>query len=112
MKENIGTRLRRLRKQHGFTQTQIAEYLGFKQGQIAKLENNQRKLKVSSLEKLCELYRCDENYILHGYGKNTLKFKSNVKELNLNTVANMNKIIRNVEYLADIMEKYGVDVDG
>lgn len=105
MTETIGDRLKFLRKQHHFTQKQIADYLEFQQGQIAKLENNQRKLKVSSLEKLCELYNCEEDYILEGIEDNSthnIAFRSNVKDLNLNTIASMNKIIKNIEFLADI----------
>ncbi len=108
MTETIGDRLKFLRKQHHFTQKQIADYLEFQQGQIAKLENNQRKLKVSSLEKLCELYNCDEDYILEGIEDNPthhIAFRSNVKDLNLNTIANMNKIIKNIEFLADITKE-------
>ena len=85
MTETIGERLKALRKKHHFTQKQIADYLEFQQGQIAKLENNQRKLKVSSLEKLCELYNCDEEYILEGIEDNydpKIAFRSNVKYLN------------------------------
>ncbi len=105
MNDTIGDRLKLLRKQHHFTQKQIAEYLEFQQGQIAKIENNQRRLKVSSLEKLCELYNCEEEYILQGIEDNdnhVIAFRSNVKDLNLNTIANMNKIIKNIEFLADI----------
>lgn len=105
MTETIGERLKILRKQHHFTQKQIADYLDFQQGQIAKLENNQRKLKVSSLEKLCQLYNCEEDYIISGAEDNSMHhiaFRSNVKDLNLNTIASMNKIIKNIEFLADI----------
>ena len=105
MTETIGERLKFLRKQHHFTQNQIAEYLEFQQGQIAKIENNQRKLKVSSLEKLCDLYNCEEDYILEGTEDNSnhiIAFRSNVQNLNLNTIASMNKIIKNIEFLADL----------
>ena len=107
MTETIGDRLKLLRKSHHFTQKQIAKYLDFQQGQIAKLENNQRKLKVSSLEKLCQLYNCDEEYITSGIKdetKHNIAFRSNVENLNLDTIANMNKIIRNIEFLADKTE--------
>jgi len=105
--ETIGDRLKYLRKSHHFTQKQIAKYLDFQQGQIAKLENNQRKLKVSSLEKLCQLYNCDEEYITHGIKDDTkhhIAFRSNVEDLNLKTIANMNKIIRNIEFLSDKLD--------
>lgn len=111
MVETIGERLKFLRKTHNFTQNQIADYLNFKQGQIAKLENNQRKLKLSSLERLCELYNCDEEFILKGEGNYTRQdfaFRSNVKDLNLNTISKMNKIIRNIEFLTKITD----DIEG
>ena len=49
MTETVGDRIKKLRKMHNFTQKQVADYLGFKQTQIAKLESNDRKLKSSSL---------------------------------------------------------------
>ena len=99
--ETVGDRLKKLRKAHNFTQKQIANYLGFKQTQIAKLESNDRILKSSSLNKLCELYDCSEKYILEGtgkYSKKEYKFRA-TKNLDLNTLANMNRIIKNLKEL-------------
>lgn len=100
----IGDRLKKLRTMHNFTQKQIADYLGFKQTQIAKLESNDRTLKSSSLNKLCELYNCSEEYILNGigdYSKEEFKFRAS-KNLDLNTLADMNRIIRNLKELDEI----------
>lgn len=102
MTDNVGERLKKLRKENNFTQKQIADYLGFKQTHIAKLENNDRTLKASSLDKLCELYNCPEEYILEGigqYSKEEFKFRSNKNNLDLNTLADMNRIIRNLKQL-------------
>ena len=104
MNNNVGQRLKELRKNHNFTQKQIADYLGFKQTQIAKLENNTRTLKSSSLNKLCELYNCTSEYILTGigeYSKEEYKFRGS-KDLDLNTLANMNRIIRNIRELTEL----------
>lgn len=104
MVETIGDRIKKLRKMHNFTQEQVAEYLGFKQTHIAKLENNDRKLRSSSLNKLCELYNCPKEYILKGignYSKEEFKFRSS-KDLDLNTLANMNRIIRNLKQLNEL----------
>jgi len=104
MVETIGDRLKNLRKMHGFTQEQVAKYLGFKQTQIAKLESNDRKLKSSSLNKLCELYNCPKEYIIKGtgqYSKKYFKFRSS-KDLDLETLADMNRIIRNLKELNDL----------
>lgn len=105
MENSIGERLKKLRQDYGFTQKQVADYLGFKQSQIAKLENNERKLKSYSLNKLCELYNCSYEYILKGegeYSKSEFAFRSNNKNLDLETLAGMNRIIQNLNHLSKI----------
>ncbi|MBR5504093.1 MAG: helix-turn-helix transcriptional regulator [Methanobrevibacter sp.] len=108
MSETIGDRLKRLRNENNFTQEQVADYLGFKQGQIAKLEKNERKLKSDSIIKLCNLYRCSPEYILKGlgyYSKLNLSFRSKNKELSLNDIAEMNRIIVNLEFISRMEDK-------
>ena len=105
MAETVGKRLKRIRLEHNFTQKQIADYLGFKQGQIAKLESNERTLKSDSLIKLSNLYRCSPEYIILGigeYSKTNLAFRSNEKNLSLEDIAEMNRIIDNLEFLSRI----------
>ena len=105
MAETVGERLKRIRLEHKFTQKQIADYLGFKQGQIAKLESNERTLKSDSLIKLSNLYRCSPEYIILGigeYSKTNLAFRSNEKNLSLEDIAEMNRIIDNLEFLSRI----------
>ena len=82
--ETIGSRLKRLRSQYNFTQEDPA------------------------LKKLCDLYNCSENYILHGqdeYKKNNYVFRSNIHNKDLNGLAKMNRILRDIEYLNDITQK-------
>lgn len=108
MVETVGDRLKRIRLEYNFTQNQIAEYLGFKQGQIAKLESNERKLKSDSIIKLSNLYRCSPEYIILGigeYSKTNLAFRSNNKNLSLDDIAEMNRIINNLEFLSRITNK-------
>ena len=108
MENNIGNRLKQLRIEHNFTQKQVADYLNFNQGQIAKLEKNERKLKHNSLIKLCKLYNCSPEYILKGigeYSKINLVFRSNNKNSELETFAEMSNIINNLEFLARINNK-------
>lgn len=105
MAETVGERLKRIRLEHNFTQKQIADYLGFKQGQIAKLESNERTLKSDSLIKLSNLYRCSPEYIILGigeYSKTNLAFRSNNKNLSMDDIAEMNRIIDNLEFLSRI----------
>lgn len=105
MTSTIGDRIKKLRNENNFTQKQVADYLGFKQTQIAKLESNDRTLKSSSLNKLCELYDCTPEYILDGIGEYSMekfKFRSNKNNLDLNTLANMNRIIKNLKHLNEL----------
>lgn len=105
MSETIGDRIKKLREDNNLNQEQVANYLGFKQSQIAKLESNTRTLKSSSLNKLCELYNCSPEYILEGigdYSKEEFKFRSSKNNLDLNTLADMNRIIRNMKHLHKI----------
>jgi transcriptional regulator with XRE-family HTH domain len=103
--EEIGLRLKELRKEWGYTQKQVANYLGFQQGQIAKLENGERTLKVSSLHLLCELYGCSQEYIVEGkgsYSKPNYLLKSNSRDIDLKTNASMNRIINNMKEMKNI----------
>ena len=102
MSITVGERIKKLRSENNFTQEQVADYLGFRQTQIAKLESNDRTLKSSSLNKLCELYNCTPEYILDGIGEYSMvnfKFRSAKNDLDLNTLSNMNRIIRNLKHL-------------
>ena len=106
--ETIGYRLKKLRKSYNFTQKELAEYLEFDQSYIAKLENNKRPLQVDTLEELCELYNCSEEYILEGkgkYDKINFSFRSKVNHPNLETIAGMNRIIKNLTYLSKINKR-------
>lgn len=70
----VGEKLRESRKAWGFTQTQVADYLGISQGQIVKLEKGSRKIrKASMLEKICLLYRIDDEWLLYDKGDSGLK---------------------------------------
>ena len=109
MDESIGQRLEKLRKLNNFTQEQIADYLGFKETEIAKLENNQQTLKSSSLNRLCELYNCNEEYILEGTDEYSIKenrFRLNKNNINPNTLAKMNRIIKNIKHLNELNKNH------
>jgi transcriptional regulator with XRE-family HTH domain len=108
---DIGTRLKKLRKQHNLTQRQIAEFLEISQSQYAKIESGERNLKLTKLTKLCDLYNVPEEYIVYGEGKpneDKLTFKGS-KGLPLKTLARMNKIIKNLDEMRALYES---DVNG
>ncbi len=107
MVESIGKRLKKLRIENGYTQNQIAEYLELKQNDISKLEHNMKKLKGNHMLKLSNLYGCPMEYIALGIDKyyNNLKFHSNKSKLSLNDIADLNRIISNLEFLSRITNK-------
>lgn len=52
--------LKKLRKQHGFTQTYLASKLGYKsKSGYSMLENGKVKLSISKAKLLSELYKID-----------------------------------------------------
>lgn len=59
MKTFIGPRLRRLRKEHGHTQSQMAKVLGISTSYVNLLEKNERSVSVPVLLKLMEGYGVD-----------------------------------------------------
>jgi transcriptional regulator with XRE-family HTH domain len=48
-----------LRKRLGFSQEQVATYLGINREQISYYENGKREIPLDKLEKLADLYRID-----------------------------------------------------
>ena len=99
----IGVKLKELRELNNFTQKQIAEYLDYDQSYITKLEKDERRLTVYALEELCDLYNCSEEYILDGEGtylKPYYEYNTNTKNLEISTIAKMNKILRNLNLLS------------
>ncbi|MGI6565630.1 helix-turn-helix domain-containing protein [Methanosphaera sp.] len=101
----IGNRLKKLRENNNFTQKQIAEYLDYDQSYITKLEKDEKILTVYALEELSDLYNCPEEYILDGegtYTKPCYEYNTNTKNLEISTIAKMNKILRNLNFLSEI----------
>lgn len=106
MKE-IGQRLKSLREEHNYSQTQVANYLGIDQSNLSKMERGERKFQLSSLNKLCLLYDCSEDYILcksDEYDKSKIAFRSDGK-VDLNVVAKANEIMDILKTLREIENK-------
>ena len=100
MQKTTGHQLRKLRKEYNLTQKQIADYLGTETSKIKELENNNETLSSSSLTKLCDLYGCQPEDILTG--NYSLKPMIKSDDVDLNTLASMNRIIRNLKQLHEL----------
>ena len=57
-------KLKELREEKGFTQTQLAEYLNIKQNTYSQYENEKRQLPIDVLIKLARYYSVSTDYIL------------------------------------------------
>ena len=61
---NIYMKLKDLREENNFTQSQIAEYLNIKQNTYSQYENEKRQLPIDVLIKLSKFYKVSTDYIL------------------------------------------------
>lgn len=109
MENSLGYRLKFLRNKHNFTQREVGDFLDISQSQLAKVESNERNLKLSKLLKLCDLYNVSEEFLLYGqgdYDKNKLAFRKENKSIDLKTIARMNKIINNLRFMKDLYKEH------
>jgi transcriptional regulator with XRE-family HTH domain len=106
--ELIGKRFNELRNKSGFTQSQIAEYLGVDQSYISKCEKNERQFSVDVLEKAAELFGCTMDYFVdESYEFAQMPIALRAKSItteDLNTIAAMNKIALNLCFMEGLLE--------
>ena len=57
-------KLKELREENGFTQTQVANYLSIKQNTYSQYENEKRQLPIDVLIQLAKFYKVSTDYIL------------------------------------------------
>ena len=103
----IGERIKRLREENGYSQTQVADYLGIDQSNLSKIERGERKFKLGLLKKLCLLYNCSQDYILcrsDEYDKNSISFRSDGK-VDLEVVAKLNETVNYLKLLRKIEKR-------
>lgn len=100
-------RLKQLRKESKITQEQLAKYLNVDQTMITKLENGTRKLNVTLIEKICNLFGCSEAYLLgenDAYIPLNFAFHSNgIQTEDLESIAAVNKIVMNIRYMNEVI---------
>lgn len=60
----IAIKLKKLRKQHGFSQEQVADYLHVTQSTYGRIENGETNYWVSYITPICELYKIEPKDLL------------------------------------------------
>lgn len=94
MMDVVTRNLKKLRKENGYTQQQVSEYLGITQSNLSKIENGERNFNMTLLDKLCLLYNCSPEYLLGEtdvHEKSGIAFRSDEK-MDLDVVAKMNEV--------------------
>ena len=98
---SVGSRLKKLREEHGYSQRQVAEYLEIDQSNLSKIENDKRKLNLVLLDKICYLYNCTPDFLLgktNVYKNLKISFKSG-NDMDLNVVAKINQLNYHLDVL-------------
>ena len=105
--KQMGQRLKELRKEQGYSQRQVADYLGIDQSNYSKIEHGKRRLnRLSQVIKLCELYDCTQDYILLHSNNHTPQVWIGVdSKTDLKIIAQMNITMRYLKMLRDMEKK-------
>ena len=59
MNINIGNKLKNLRKQKGWSQEQVADYLSLSQSAYARMENGESNSWANNIDKICKIYNIE-----------------------------------------------------
>ena len=91
---DIGQKLREIRKQKGFPQKVIAEHIGVRRSNYSRIENNLQKLTPEQIALFCEFCDVSADYILG--------IKANHKVVyNEFTISDVMRKIKDIEKLLD-----------
>lgn len=63
-KDLYGLRLKRLRKEAGETQAELAAFLGVKPNQVVEMENGRKTTTFEKLVLICQHYQVSADYLL------------------------------------------------
>lgn len=87
-------KLKKLRKENGYTQKEVSNYLEISQSRLSQIENGKINFNMTILNKLCLLYDCSPEY-LEGktdfYQKPDIAFHCEGKG-DLNAIAKMHQV--------------------
>jgi transcriptional regulator with XRE-family HTH domain len=108
-KETIGKRLKAVRESMGFTQEQVAKYLGTKREIISYFETGSRPISTLMLQKLADLYGYKFSYFVDEAVKEegpqvSMAFRiSDLSDKDLTIIAHVKKIALNLESLRTLL---------
>lgn len=106
--KNVGARMETLRENMNLTPQAVSSYLDIPTEDLLGMENGNKNITLSILNKLCSLFGCDESYLLcrsdeFDNTKFTLRSTS-IESDDLEGIASMNRIYMNMKYLTEKMD--------
>ena len=107
MSESTGSRLKHLRIKYNYKREDVSEYLSIPVGHLDDIESDKREIILSQIFRLCDLYKCSEEYLICGQKTkfdNEVGFRKDNECVDLNTIARMNKVIKDIELVIDLEE--------
>ena len=107
--EVVSKKFADLRTSNGFTQKQIAEYLGVDQSYISKCEKNERQFSLEILEKASNLFGCSIDYFTNEESKFTpMPFALRAKDIeveDLEAISIINKLALNLRFMEKTLKE-------
>lgn len=105
---NINIKLKELREKTGFTQSQVANFLGVTQSFLSKSELGERNLTVDQVEKLSALYGYNSLELAKADKLVPIQLAFRATEItqeDLSVIADINQIYINSKFMTDLLEK-------
>ena len=106
--KNIGARMKSLRKDMNLTPQALSSYLDIPTENLLEMENGDRNITLSILNKSCSLFGCSESFLLcksDEFGPVSVALRSSSIETDdLQGIASMNRIYLNMKYLTSKMD--------
>ena len=106
--KNIGARMEALRNDMKLTPQAISSYLDIPTEDLLDMENGNKNITLSILNKLCSLFGCSESYLLarsseFDYEKLAL-INTKIEADDLEGISSMNRIYMNMKYITSKMD--------
>ncbi|MCR5383204.1 MAG: helix-turn-helix domain-containing protein [Saccharofermentans sp.] len=105
----IGENIHRLRENAGFTQSNLAQFIGVDQSLVARIEKGERTISADMLEKLANLFGVTVHQI-EDYPISTSKLSfafrgSEFSVQEMEAIAAINKIALNSEFMRKLLKE-------
>ena len=99
MVSSMGTRIKNLRLQKGYSQQELAQMLGVPKGIVSKYENNERNPSYENLIKLADIFQVTTDFLLGRKRSERDTLVINIHDWPLKRIELLTKIIALIESL-------------